>query len=124
MALNAGLRSMTDGMKMAPASPASFERLALPVATRKHMGVIAMKVFGQEHLIGAAPAERLLAYALSLPVSLASVGMPQLELISRNAAVAQAFTPMSDSERRRLVDSIEAVRKQAMHHFLRDHEDV
>jgi uncharacterized protein len=124
MALNAGLRSMTDGMKIAPAGRASFERLALPVANRKHMGVIAMKVFGQEQLVGAASGERLLAYALSLPVSLASIGMPQLEFIRRNAALVQAFTPMSGSERRRLVDSIEAGRKEAMPHFLRDHEDV
>ena len=52
--------------------------------------------------------EKLLAYALSLPVSLASVGMPQLEHIERNAALARAFTPMSTRERRRLADSIES----------------
>jgi aryl-alcohol dehydrogenase-like predicted oxidoreductase len=124
MALNAGLASMTDGMKIAPAGAASFERLALPVATRKHLGVIAMKVFGQEQLVGTAPPERLLAYALSLPVSLASVGMPRLELLERNAALAQAFAPMSRRERNRLVDSIEAGRRHALHRFLRDHEDV
>ena len=70
MALNAGLARMADapgGMKATPMGAGSFERLALPVATRKHMGVIAMKVFGQEQLLGAAPVEKLLAYALSLP---------------------------------------------------------
>ena len=41
------------------------------------MGVIAMKVFGQEQLVGAAAPEKLLTYALSLPVGLASVGMPK-----------------------------------------------
>jgi aryl-alcohol dehydrogenase-like predicted oxidoreductase len=124
MALNAGLASMTEGMKIAPAGPASFERLALPVATRKHMGVIAMKVFGQEQLVGAASAEKLLAYALSLPVSLASVGMPQVDLIAQNVSLAQAFTPLSRRERNRLVDSIEAGRKHALQRFLRDHEDA
>ena len=77
MALNAGLARMADtsaGMKATPAGPDSFEKLALLVAVRKHMGVIAMKVFGQEQLIGAAPVDKLLAYALSLPISLASVG--------------------------------------------------
>ena len=43
------------------------------MAVRKGMGVIAMKVFGQDQLVGAAPIEKLLAYALSLPVSLASL---------------------------------------------------
>ena len=124
MALNAGLASITEDMKIAPAGAASFERLALPVATHKHMGVIAMKVFGQEHLVGAAAPEKLLAYALSLPVSLASVGMPQLELVERNASLARTFTSLSPRERNRLVDSIEAGRKHAMHHFFRNHEDV
>jgi len=124
MALNAGLASMTDGMQIAPAGAASFERLALPVATRKHIGVIAMKVFGQEQLVGAAAPEKLLTYALSLPVSLASVGMPKPELIETNATFARAFTSMSRRERDALVNSIEAGRKQAMHRFFRDHEDA
>ena len=111
-------------MKATPMGDNSFERLALPVATRKQMGVIAMKVFGQEQLLGAAPAEKLLAYALSLPVSLASVGMPRLEHIERNAALARAFTPMSARERRRLADSIESSRKLAMQQFFSAHQDV
>ncbi len=124
MALNAGLASMTDNMKLASTNTASFERLALPVAIRKQMGVIAMKVFGQEHLVGAASAEKLLTYALSLPVSLASVGMPKLDFIERNTALARAFAPMSAADRTRLADSIAEGRKHAMHRFLRDHEDV
>jgi len=124
MALNAGLASITDGMKIAPAGSSCFEELALPVAIRKNMGVIAMKVFGQEQLLGAAAPDQLLRYALSLPVGLASVGMPKLEWIEANAALARAFKPMSRRERRRLVDSIETGRKQAMLHFLRDHEDA
>jgi uncharacterized protein len=127
MALNAGLARMAEapgGFKATPMGGNSFERLALPVATRKRMGVIAMKVFGQEQLLGAAPAEKLLTYALSLPVSLASVGMPRLDQIESNAALARAFTPMSARERRRLVDSIEASRKLAMRQFFSAHADA
>ena len=127
MALNAGLARMADapgGMKATPAGDSSFERLALPVAARKKMGVIAMKVFGQEQLLGAAPVEKLLAYALSLPVTLASVGMPQLEHIEHNVAFARAFTPMSTRERRRLEESIESGHKLAMHQFFSAHEDA
>jgi aryl-alcohol dehydrogenase-like predicted oxidoreductase len=124
MALNAGLASMTDGMKIAPAGAASFEHLALPVAKRKKMGVIAMKVFGQEQLVGAAAPEKLLAYALSLPVSLASVGMPKPELIETNVSLARNFAALSNRERDELVNSIEAGRKHAMHNFFRDHEDA
>ena len=126
MALNAGLARMADapdGMKATPTGASSFERLALPVATRKHIGVIAMKVFGQEQLLGAAPVEKLLSYALSLPVSLASVGMPRLEHIERNVVLARAFTPMSTRQRRQLEESIESGRKLAMHQFFSAHQD-
>lgn len=124
MALNAGLVSMTDSMQTVPAGPEGFERLALPVAKRKGMGVIAMKVFGQEHLVGAATPDQLLAYALSLPVSLCSVGMPRIEHIEHNVELVRAFKPMSRRERTRLVDSIEVRRSHAMIRFLRDHEDA
>ena len=127
MALNAGLATMADepnGMKIAPAGEHSFEKTALPVAIRKKMGVIGMKVFGQEQLLNAAPAEKLLAYTLSLPISLASVGMPQLVHIEHNAALAREFKPLSSHERRRLVNSIEEGRKLAMAHFFRNHDDT
>jgi uncharacterized protein len=127
MALNAGLVNMAaapGGMKAVPSGQSSFEELALPVAKRKHMGVIAMKVFGQEQLLGAAPARALLTYALSLPVSLASLGMPRLDHIDQNAAWARAFRPMSASQRHKLANSIETARKLAMIEFLDSHYDV
>lgn len=124
MALNAGLAKMTENMKAIPAAPASFEQLALPVANRKKMGVIAMKVFGQEHLLGAAPVDKLLAYALSLPVSLASVGMPQPDHIESNAAFACAFKPLSTRQRRDLQQSIAESHKLALHGFFANHEDA
>ena len=64
-----------------------------------------MKVFGQEQLLGTAPVDKLLAYALSLPVSVASVGMPKLELIRQNVVLAREFRPMPERERRRLSES-------------------
>lgn len=127
MALNAGLASMADlpgGMKATLAPASSFERLALPVARRKGIGIIGMKVFGQEQLLGAAPLEQLLTYVLSLPVSLASVGMPHLEHIEQNARLASSFKPMSARQRRRLAASINARRQIAMIRFLQHHADV
>ena len=126
MALNAGLARMADlpgGMKATLAGEASFERLALPVAARKHMGVIAMKVFGQEQLLGAASVENLLAYVLSLPISLASLGMPRLEHIEKNASLACTSKRMSGSQRRKLSETIEAGKKLAMMRFFEAHQD-
>jgi uncharacterized protein len=63
MALNAGTVAMMNGrrgMVPNPAMKASFETLALPVAIRKKMGIVGMKVFAQDALIGQAAAEKLL----------------------------------------------------------------
>ena len=127
MALNAGLARMADlpgGMKATQSRESSFEALALPVAVRKQLGVIAMKVFGQEQLLGAARADKLLTYALSLPVSLASVGMPRLELLDENVRLARAFQPMSENERKALAASIDIGRQAALRNFLAHHADV
>lgn len=127
MALNAGLASMADrpdGMKATPAGADCFEQLALPVAVRKNMGIIAMKVFGQEQLVDAAPVDKLLAYALSLPISLASLGMPQLEHIQHNVELAKTNPQMSTPERKKLSESIATAKKTAMLNFFKDHQDA
>ncbi len=127
MALNAGMAIMkpqTKGMKATLAGKDSFEEVALPVANRKQMGVIAMKVFGQEQLIGAASVDKLLRYSLSLPVSLCSVGMPHPHHIDHNAELACNFVPMPAPERRKLEESIELSRKLAMADFFRFHADA
>lgn len=127
MALNAGLARMADakgGMKATQCGDQSFEHLALPVARRKKMGVIAMKVFGQEQLLTEASVENLLAYALSLPVSLASLGMPKIDHIRANVEMARHFTAMSRRDRRRLSESISIERQIAMTSFFGDHLDV
>ena len=127
MALNAAMARMAEGrggMKATPMAAGGFEELALPVAVRKRMGVIAMKVFGQDQIVDAAPIEKLLNYALSLPVSLASCGMPKPEFIERNVALARSFRPMPGAERRRLTESIAAGRRLSMREFFRDHVDA
>ncbi len=127
MGLNAALARMSDapgGMKATPMPEGGFEELALPVAVRKRMGIVAMKVFGQEQLIGSAAPEKLLAYSLSLPVSLASCGMPRPEFIEKNAEVARHFEPMSAADRRKLTESISAAKKVSLGAFLSDHADA
>jgi hypothetical protein len=105
MALNAALQGMQNGkgkMVINPALTTSFEHEALPVAKKKNMGVLAMKVFGQEDLLpdpgDTALVERLLRYALSLPISVAVTGMPKLEFVSQNTAWARSFQPMPPAE--------------------------
>ena len=101
-----------------------FESLAMPVALRKNMGLTAMKVFAQEKLLGKAAPDVLLRYSLTLPVSAAVVGMPQLDHIDQNLAVAKAFKPLSKDEMRSLPDSVSAQLRASIDHFFADHIDA
>ena len=125
MALNAaraGMRSVPGGM-----SPNfmhdSFETLALPVANRKKMGVIAMKLFAQEGLSGKAPAEKLINYSMSLPVSAVVVGMPKLDFVDQNIAIAKRFKPMPPAEMKRLSGELAEEHKARLDRFFHDHVD-
>jgi predicted aldo/keto reductase-like oxidoreductase len=126
MALNAGLTRMDFGArtKAVPMPQGNFETAALPVANRKNLGVIAMKVFGQDWLQGKAPVEKLIYYPMSLPVSAAVIGMPKREHVERNAALARNFAPLAQDEMRRISDSIADEHKTAMEAFFRNHIDA
>jgi aryl-alcohol dehydrogenase-like predicted oxidoreductase len=124
MALNPGFtRIEFNPFKAVPVPSASFENLALPVAVRKNMGIIAMKIFAQDWLQGKLPAEKLLYYSMSLPVATAVIGMPRREHIEQNVALACSFKPLSEAERKRLSDSISDEHKIAMEKFFSNHID-
>ncbi len=147
MALNAGLQGRSadgsgfwkktvpgkpmefgEGLPPRPYPGASFQDVALPVANRKGLGVIAMKVTAQEGLIGVgaskASAEELIRYALSLPVSVATVGMPQLGFIPKNTMLARSFKAMPKSDMRGLSDRLAAANKVALDRHFADHQDA
>jgi aryl-alcohol dehydrogenase-like predicted oxidoreductase len=137
-----GITSHTDGAVMAkaierndldcvqlamnPARAARFEELALPAANRKNLGVLLMKVTGQDKLVadgGADPAS-LLRYAWSLPISTAVCGMPKLEHLEANAATAKAFqAPLPPDEIERLRAQL-AGRRVVLERFFADHRDT
>jgi predicted aldo/keto reductase-like oxidoreductase len=126
MALNAALVGMmggTGGMVINPQMKSSFESIALPVAVKKKMGVIAMKIFAADGLVGQVPAEKLLRYSLSLPVSLAVVGMPKMELIDENVRIAKSFRPLPKEEMTALSDALSMKNKAALDRYFADHVD-
>src|SRR5579883_3017468 len=129
MALNAGMTAMVNGggkRGMVPNTEikTSFETLALPVAVRKKMGVLAIKAFAQDHLIGQATPEKLLYYTLSLPITSAVVGMPQLDHIEDNVRLAKAFKPLPPAEMKSMAAELSGKNKQALDRFFRDHIDA
>ena len=128
MALNAGSVAMTSGgsrgMIPNPAMKTSFETTALPVAVRKKMGVLAIKIYAQDALIGQASLDKLLYYTLSLPVTAAVLGMPKLEHIEDNVRMAKAFRPLHTSEMKQLSTKLSEKNKEALDQFFRSHVDA
>jgi len=92
-----------------------FEELALPAARAKNLGVIAMKVTGQEFLLGTAEGkgdiDSLLRYSLSLPVTTAVVGMPRKEMLDHNILEARRFTAFPETDMDRLRKSLQPSRE-------------
>src|SRR6185295_5042449 len=111
-------------MAMNPARANRFEELALPAANAKNLGVILMKVTGQEHLLGPGKAEAapLLRYAWSLPVSTVVCGMPKPEFVAANVASARGFTPMPGGEMDRLREQL-AGQRVVLEQFFTRHRD-
>lgn len=126
MALNAalvGMKTGPGGMVINEASRPSFQTVALPVAVKKNMGIIAMKIFAADGLAGQALAEKLLYYSLSLPVSLAVVGMPKLQMIEENTRLARGFKPLSKPEMEELSVALSGKNKAALDLYLKNHLD-
>jgi predicted aldo/keto reductase-like oxidoreductase len=142
MARFIGMTSHTDGAVMAQAIErhdldcvqmalnasrnGRFEELALPVANKKNLGVIAMKITGQEFLLGQGTGKSdinaLLRYSMSLPVTTAVVGMPHLEMLEHNVEIARGFAPFSEQEMERLRKEVGPAR-EGLEHNLSGHLD-
>ena len=75
----------------------SFAEEFLPVAHRRNVGVVGMKVFGYKKL--AHVADRALRYALALPLTTIIVGCSTLAQLEADLAVADDFAPMTGPER-------------------------
>lgn len=122
MALNAAMAGMTKGKSYGP--DFSFETVALPVAQRKQMGITAMKVFAQDALAGKAATQKLVYYAMSLPVAACVIGMPKIEHIEENVRLAKAFKPLSKAEMTRLAAELSGRHKAALDRHFADHADA
>src|SRR5436309_3622111 len=142
MARFAGMTSHTNGEVMATAIKrhdldcvqmalnasrnGRFEELALPAANAKNLGIIAMKVTGQEFLLGSAAGkadiDSLLHYSMSLPVTTAVVGMPTLAMLEQNTTITRNFSPLTKDEMDRLRQQL-TLSRDGLEHRLSGHLD-
>jgi predicted aldo/keto reductase-like oxidoreductase len=86
----------------------SFQRHVLAELVKRDIGVIAMKTSADGRLLRSRVCTKAecLRFAWSLPISLAVVGMERPALVRENARQAREFRPMSDVERRALIDRV------------------
>ena len=87
-------------MPLNPADPSylSFEKLVLPVAVERGMGIQGMKSTANAKLLQALPLKDCLGYVLSLPITCLALGCTTLGQIEDDVRIAQRFQPLS-SER-------------------------
>jgi len=61
---------------------------------------------------------------MTLPVAATVIGMPKIEHLERNIAVAKAFTPMPLEEMRRMSGELAPKNKLALERFFQSHVDA
>jgi predicted aldo/keto reductase-like oxidoreductase len=103
-----------------------FRETTLPVATDLGLGITVMKVLGAGLI--ANQFERFdsrtcLRYALSFPVTAASIGMATHAQFKENLDVVRRFEPYSPQELRELTTAAEPI-KTVFNNFMATHHDV
>ena len=104
-----------------------FEENAVPVAVEQGLGIIAMKVMGQDQIVGVYPQydyARCLRYALSLPITSATVGMPKKEHLKLNLKVVRDFKPYSPEEMQEIKRQAAGEIKISLRNFMAGHDDA
>lgn len=82
----------------------SFTHKVVPELLKRRVGLLAMKTFGDHHILDhvlqaklATPIE-LLHYSMSLPTSVVITGMDRMEILEQALEAARTFKPMSSGE--------------------------
>lgn len=126
MALNAAQQGHYEGETSDPGH--SFESIAMPAALKKGIGVLAMKVTARNQLMNDKPelsrGRDLIRYALSLPISLAVVGMSQHGHVRANSELARSFESMPETEREKLAASVSSEKRAALGRYFLHHRDT
>ena len=95
-------------MPLNPADPAylSFEKLVLPVAVQRGLGIQAMKSTANAGLLPNLHLRDCLSYVLSLPVHCLALGCTTIGQLEDDVRIAQSFQPMTAQQ-------LEQTRKRA-----------
>lgn len=84
-------------MPLNPADPSylSFEKMVLPVAVERGMGIQGMKSTANSKLLHTIPLKDCLSYVLSLPIHCLALGCTTIGQIEDDVRIAKKFQPLS-----------------------------
>lgn len=84
-------------MPLNPADPSylSFEKMVLPVAVERGMGIQGMKSTANSKLLHTIPLKDCLSYVLSLPIHCLALGCTTIGQIEDDVRIAKRFQPLS-----------------------------
>jgi aryl-alcohol dehydrogenase-like predicted oxidoreductase len=107
-----------------PVNPAeahykSFIETVFPVAEKKRMGIVAMKVYFRGFAVRIPwykSMEPFLHFTLSHPVNTAVIGCDTIEQLEENVEFACRFTAMSEEKRDQILRNIEPYARQLMYY--------
>lgn len=94
----AGFDTMLMPLHVADTAYLSFEKIALPAAVERGIGMLGMKIFGNAFLLRAFSVRECLSYTLSLPVHAVTLGFSTVGQLEDDVRVAQQFKPLSAEE--------------------------
>ncbi|MCC6391418.1 MAG: aldo/keto reductase [Bryobacterales bacterium] len=87
-------------MPLNPADPSylSFEKMVLPVAVERGMGIQGMKSTGNAGLLSGIHVKDCLGYVLSLPIHCLALGCTTVGQIEDDARIAKEFKPLTEQQ--------------------------
>jgi uncharacterized protein len=89
-------------------NPGDMEKMAVPAAVEKKMGIMLIKAIRPRETVKEIAAEDLIRYALSLPlVHSVVIGMDSVEVVRENAALMKNFKPLTPEEMKKLTVTLE-----------------
>jgi predicted aldo/keto reductase-like oxidoreductase len=96
-------------MPLNPADPAylSFEKLVLPVAVERGMGIQGMKSTANSKLLQSIALKYCLSYVLSLPIHCLALGCTTVGQVEDDVRIAQSFKPLG-------ADQLASIREKAL----------
>ena len=109
-------------MPLNPADPSylSFEKMVLPVAIQRGLGIQAMKSTANAGLLSDLPLKDCLTYVLSLPVHCLALGCTTIGQIEDDVRIAQQFQPMPPAQMARLRDQARRLSGPRLENWKRD----